>query len=517
MGTIGSAARFLRFSRLALILVATVGFPSPAQERPPHSPRFRNDRVILVPKEGVDPAALETWTRSANLETTQRHDWLGGLRVLTIGDGRSVDDALTRAQASGLVEWVEPDYILSAFQRPNDPEFLSGALWNLDNTGDHSGVVDADIDATDAWDRVTDASSIIVAVIDSGILPIHEDLAANLWINPSETAGNGLDDDGNGIIDDVHGMNAITGTGDPTDDVGHGTHVAGIIGAVGNNGLGVTGVAWKVQLMALKFLNADGDGSTSAAIQCIDYARTRGARILNASWGGGSRSRSLELAIQRTRSAGIVFVVAAGNDGSNNDATPTYPASYTSDNLVVVAATTRTETLASYSNYGATTVDLTAPGSEIRSAWFSGPQAYADASGTSMAAPHVTGALALLAARHPRATYLQLIDATVQSVDRLETLAGKVASGGRLNVASALSALGSLFSTPASLVLRGAPTANSFVLQITGDPSATYVIETSPDLTTWTMGSSLTTDGSGNGSRTLSADDNGTQFFRVRQ
>ncbi|MCC7375741.1 MAG: S8 family serine peptidase [Verrucomicrobiales bacterium] len=487
------------------------------QDPPARPPRFRSNGLILVPKEGVDDAALDQWTRSANLETTQRHDWLGGLRVVTIGDGRSVDDALARAQASGLVDWVEPDYILTAFRQPNDPEFVSGAQWSLQNSGASSGTPDADIDATEAWDRVTDASSIIVAIIDSGLLLNHEDLAANLWSNPTEIAGNGIDDDNNGIVDDVHGLNAITGTGDPTDDVGHGTHVAGIIGAVGNNGRGTTGVAWKVQLMALKFLGPDGDGSTSAAIQCIDYARTHGARVINASWGGGGRSRSLELAIQRARSAGIVFVVAAGNDGSNNDSTPTYPASYTTDNLVVVAATTRSDTLASYSNFGASSVDLAAPGSEIRSTWFSSTQAYADASGTSMAAPQVTGALALLSARYPQATYLQLISAIKSSVEPLPSLAGKVATGGRLNIARALSTLASDFSSPATLSLQRAPPGTALILGLTGDPNSAYTLESTVDLLNWEASDTLTTDTAGAASISLTPESSGTRIFRVQQ
>ncbi|MBL9134923.1 MAG: S8 family serine peptidase [Verrucomicrobiales bacterium] len=512
-----TTAPFRRYPWLVLLLGIASMLHFPAQGGPPRPPRFLHDRVIVAPKEGIDPAAFEQWMRSANLTTTQRHDWLGGLRVLTIGDGRSVDDTLARAQASGLVEWVEPDYILTAFQRPNDAEFIAGSLWNLENVGAASGVPDADIDATEAWDRITDASSIIVAVVDSGILTTHEDLAANLWTNPSETAGNGVDDDGNGIIDDLHGINAITGSGDPTDDVGHGTHVAGILGAVGNNGRGITGIAWKVQIMALKFLNAEGEGSTSTAIQCMDYARSHGARIINASWGGGSRSRSLELAIQRARAAGIVFVVAAGNEGSNNDATPSYPASYTTDNMVVVAATTRADALASYSNFGASTVDLAAPGSDIRSAWFTSSRGYADASGTSMAAPHVAGALALLAARYPGATYLQLIDAILQSADPLASLTGRVVSGGRLNVDRALATLGSFFTTPVSLVLQRGVTADAFTLQITGSASTLYTIEGTSDFDNWTAITTVATDASGTGSVSLTSASAATQFFRVRQ
>jgi subtilisin family serine protease len=310
----------------------------------------------------------------------------------------------------------------------------------MNNTGQGGGTNDADIDAPEAWDVRTDASSIIVAVIDTGVRYTHEDLAANMWRNPGEIAGNSIDDDGNGLVDDVFGARyeGVTVTGNPMDDNSHGSHVAGTIGGVGNNGKGVVGVSWGAKIMALKFLSAGGSGSTSDAIKCVDYAISKGAKIMSNSWGGGDYSQSLYDAINRARVRGILFVAAAGNSGLNNDGSPFYPANYALDNVISVAATDRYDALASFSNYGVTTVDLGAPGVSIYSSVHNSDSAYGTKSGTSMATPHVSGACALVWAQFPAMSASEIKARILDTTDPLASLAGKTVSGGRLNVHKAL-------------------------------------------------------------------------------
>jgi subtilisin family serine protease len=267
------------------------------------------------------------------------------------------------------VEDVSPNYRLYADTTiPNDPRFSE--LWGLHNTGQTGGTTDVDIDAPEAWDKTTGSSNVIAAVIDTGIDYNHPDLAANIWVNPNEIK-DGVDNDGNGYVDDIHGINAITGSGDPLDDNGHGTHCSGTIGAVGNNGMGVVGVNWNVKLMGTKFLNASGSGYSSNAITCIDYIidqkNSYGQNIvaINASYGGGGYSQSVKDAIDAAGAAGIVFCASAGNSGTNNDSSPHYPSSYTSSNIIAVTAVDHSGY--QYYSYGATSVDLGAPGRSILS------------------------------------------------------------------------------------------------------------------------------------------------------
>jgi subtilisin family serine protease len=336
-----------------------------------------------------------------------------------------------------------PDFIVNTTAIPNDGSYIN--QWALNN------VNDSDIDAPEAWNTRTDASDVVVAVIDSGVNYKHEDLAANMWKNPGEIANNGIDDDNNGYVDDVYGINAIEDTGDPMEyaeapeeviGVGHGTHVAGTIGAVGNNGVGVTGVAWKVKIMALKFIRYN-DGYTSDAIQCIDYAINKGAHIMSNSWGGASYDAALQDAIQAARNAGIIFVAAAGNDGegdrANTDLTPHYPSSYKVDNIVSVASTNVDNNISTFSSYGGGSVDIAAPGQDILSTGFdpvnpTNNSFYRTLSGTSMATPHVSGALALLKAQFPSENYLQLLNRLYSSTDPMSALVGKCRTEGRLNL-----------------------------------------------------------------------------------
>ncbi len=365
-------------------------------------------------------------------------DLVPGLREVTLGDGVNVASALATYQTDPNVLYAQPDYVvrLDTIVVPNDPNYLDGTLWGLNNTGQSGGTIDADIDAPEAWDMNTGTGNMVVAVIDTGVDYTHPDLAANIWTNSGEIAGNGHDDDGNGYVDDIHGYDFYNNDGDPMDDHGHGTHVAGTIGAVGDNGLGVVGVAWHVQIMALKFLNASGNGYLSDAIAALGYAVRMGAKVSNNSYSGEDQAPAIANAIASARDGGHIFVAAAGNTGTNTDVRPAYPSSYTFDNLVAVAATDRNDQVASFSNYGLKSVDLAAPGVDILSTSKGGQ--YAVQSGTSMAAPYVTGAIALVWDRHPDWTYDQVIARVLSTVDPVSSLAGRSVTGGRLNVGRAI-------------------------------------------------------------------------------
>lgn len=317
----------------------------------------------------------------------------GNLALVALSDKTSAEQAIKELSAHPAIEYAEPNYYVSVSALPNDPGF--GDLWGLNNTGQVGGLPGAHVSALEAWDTSVGSHDVIVGVIDTGVDYTHPDLAANMFVNPNEIAGNGIDDDGNGVIDDVHGMNAITGSGDPMDDNDHGTHVAGTIGATGDNGQGVVGVNWNVSIMGLKFLSGSGSGSTADAITCINYAvdlkvnHGVNIRALNNSWGGGGFEQSLEDAITAANDADILFVAAAGNSNSNNDQVGSFPSNYEVPNVLAVASTTRTDARSSFSSFGATTVDLGAPGSDIVSTI---PEAASPASAAPRWRPHTSPA-----------------------------------------------------------------------------------------------------------------------------
>lgn len=349
--------------------------------------------------------------------------------------------ALKSLSKSSLVEIVEPNYIYRVNRIPNDPRF--NELWGMKNVGQKDsqgrlGSAGVDVGAEAAWDITTGSDDVVVAVIDTGINYNQPDLKPNMWVNSAELNGKpGIDDDKNGVVDDIHGASFTQQgiTGNPMDDHGHGSHCAGTIGARGNDGVGVAGVAWSVKIMGLKFLEATGGGTLENAIRSIDYATTMGAKILSNSWGGGGESALLKEAIQRSHSAGTLFVAAAGNESNNNDSNPTFPATYDVPNVLSVAALDNKGQIASFSNYGKRKVHVAAPGVNILSTIQTG---YDSWSGTSMAAPHVSGIAVLLAAQFPQMSGLEIKQRIITTSNPIAGMKSRVSSGGIANAYSAL-------------------------------------------------------------------------------
>jgi subtilisin family serine protease len=354
-----------------------------------------------------------------------------GWQLIQLPEGMSVATALDYYRSLPEVAGVEPNYRIRLFKTPNDPRWPS--LWGLQA-----------IHAAEAWEQTIGSSNIIVATLDTGVDYNHPDLAANIWTNPGEIPGNGIDDDGDGYVDDVHGFNVVNHSGDVLDDDGHGTHVAGTIGAIGNNALGVVGINWNVRMLPVKLFTADDTSGTAGAVEGYEYLLTlksRGVniRVVNNSWGGPVPSHALLEAIRAAEAAGIVTVCAAGNDHHNSDYRPDYPAGLDCETLISVAACTSDDAVASFSNYGPFSVDLAAPGENVLSTYRGG--LYMKFSGTSMATPHVAGAAALLLAQNNSLTPANVKALLVTSVDPLHQWQGRVRSGGRLNLGNAMTRL----------------------------------------------------------------------------
>ena len=403
------------------------------------TPEYR-DGYLLVRFNETGVSATSNTTRQAVINAAgggtieKMFTTVPGLGLVKLPAGVSVLTAKSKFGTAIGVKYAEPDFIVRIKRTPNDLRF--NELWGLNNTGQQGGLPGADIKATSAWDINTGSQNIVVAVIDSGVDYTHPDLAANMWVNQAELSGlPGVDDDGNGYVDDIYGYNFFGNNGNPMDDDGHGTHVAGTIGAVGNNALGVTGVCWRVRIMALRFLGPDG-GATSGAIRAIEYAVMNGVKISNNSWGGPGYSQAVYDAIAAARAAGHLFVAAAGNAGYDNDIIFDTPTSYNLDNILAVLATNRNDQRVEEtwwsSNYGRTTVDVGAPGLDILSTIPGG--GYAAAGGTSMASPHVAGAAALVLATNPNLNYLQVKHILTSTVDKLSSLNDLCVTEGRINV-----------------------------------------------------------------------------------
>ncbi|HSB44835.1 MAG TPA: S8 family peptidase [Nitrospira sp.] len=418
-----------------------------ALERTPHVP----NQVLVQFRYGIAEEAKES-VRSrvqAQVEDVvvaqeRRSDFKGDLELWNLPAGLEIARAVRELEGDSTVEFAEPNWIYQHQAASNDPYYTNGSLWGMYGDGT-SPSNPFGSQAGEAWVNKTDCSSVYVGIIDEGMMITHEDLADNVWTNPYDPP-DGMDNDGNGYIDDIHGWDFAGNDNSVYDGSGddHGTHVSGTTAARGGNGIGVAGVCWNIQLISAKFLGRNG-GTTANAIKAVNYVtdlKTRhGLKIVatNNSWGGGGYSQGLSDAIKNAGAANILFVAAAGNSGVNIDITPSYPASYTLDNIIAVAAIDKSGNLASWSNYGSTSVDLGAPGVGI---WSTVPNkrsqsSYSSYSGTSMATPHVTGAAALYAAAHPTATAADIKQAILSSTVPTASLSGKTLKGGRLNICSA--------------------------------------------------------------------------------
>ncbi len=320
---------------------------------------------------------------------------------------------------------------------PNDPQF--NEQWALNNSGQNGGKANADIAALKAWSKTQGSTDVVIAVLDTGVDYKHADLAANMWLRPDAVPQ--YRDNELGAFDDLHGFDAAENLSDPMDENGHGTHCSGIIGAEGDNDEGIAGINWKVKIMPLKFLGRGGFGTTKDAIEAINYAIDRkrngvNIRIISASWGSTVYSKALEDAIRAAGEEGILFVAAAGNSSSNNDRIKHYPSNYELPNVISVAATDKFDNLAGFSNFGVKTVHIAAPGREILSTWLG--DEYREASGTSMATPYVAGVAALILANEPNLSVEALREKILKSVDKIDSLNGKIENAGRINAAKAL-------------------------------------------------------------------------------
>ena len=377
------------------------------------------------------------------LPASRRQDGKGDLHLVSLPRGLLVADAFRSMSQLADVDFAEPNWVYTHQATSNDTYVTNGSLWGMTGTFG-SG-------ASAAWAaNKTNCGDVYIGIIDEGYMHTHTDLAANVGKNIGEIAGNGIDDDNNGYVDDVYGWDFDGNNNTVFDGVGddHGTHVAGTIAGVGANGLGVAGVCWQAKLMSGKFLGSRG-GSTANAIKAVDYFTDLKKRhnlnlpATSNSWGGGGFSQGLADAIERANSAGILFIAAAGNSSLNCDAADCFPAEYKNANVIAVASITNTGALSSFSNYGSSTIHIGAPGSGI---WSTVPVAggtrknptvvsgYASYNGTSMATPHVTGAAALYKALNPAATAAQIKAAILGSATPTSSLAGKTVTGGRLNV-----------------------------------------------------------------------------------
>jgi subtilisin family serine protease len=394
----------------------------------PRKPALGSESYLVRLKPGEDLARLQ----ELGVDTATARNVHGDLWQVYFP--RSNAQRLYRTVAdSQSVAYVHLDHELQAYGVPNDPRYREQWAHEV-------------VESAEAWNITTGSDEVLVGVIDTGVDYNHPDLRENMWVNEREIAGNRRDDDGNGLVDDVHGYDFANNDGDPMADDSptfHGTHVAGTIGAVANNGQGVTGHAHRVKILACKFLRGDGRGRTSDAVRCIQYCIQQGVKIMNNSWGGGQGDPSLESAIADAERAGILFVAAAGNGGpdqrgDDNDRVPNFPSNYRSNAVLAVAATGRSDRLTSFSNYGATSVDVAAPGEQILSTQNNGR--YGNLSGTSMATPLVSGIATLIYALRPNWSVEQVKNVLINSSDEVSALRGRVVSNGRVNALKAVQA-----------------------------------------------------------------------------
>lgn len=423
----------------------------------PRSVNAREAEVLVKFKSNVSLADINKITAKYNDRVEDEIETVKGLVAIDDLDNANPEKVAEQySQMSDLVDYAEPNFEIKLddpsqvvnpkdllkrdndlADGPNDPMFAE--QWALNNVGQNGGKQKADIAALMAWAKTKGNKKVVVAVLDTGVDYTHNDLITNMWIRPDNVPA--YKDDELGTINDLHGFNANDNLSDPMDENGHGTHCAGVIGAEGDNNEGIAGINWQVEIMPLKFLGRGGFGSTKDAIEAINYAVDRkrngvNVRVISASWGSTQYSKALEDAIRAAGEEGILFVAAAGNDSTDNDKRPHYPSNYKLPNVISVAALDRNDNLASFSNYGAKTVHIAAPGKDILSTWLK--DSYREVSGTSMATPQVSGVAALILSTDPNMSVAKLRERLLKSVDKVDSLSGKVETSGRLNAAKAL-------------------------------------------------------------------------------
>ncbi|HKX30064.1 MAG TPA: S8 family serine peptidase, partial [Blastocatellia bacterium] len=460
----------LFFSRLSLIFILTFGLvcgpllvPAPvrAESRKPIgaqrasvpiTAKHRPGELIVKFREGVPlwQQELITLAFGRSEKPIRGHH---RLRRLTVKDGNDLSRAMEELnELDSLIEYAEPNYLVTRAgdvgrtpPAPNDPKFPE--QWALANTGQRGGAEGADIGALAGWQQTTGSRATIIAVIDTGIDPGHPDLIHNLWLNREEAEGReGVDDDHNGYLDDLAGWNFVDDSSAIDDDHGHGTAMAGIIAAEADNGGGLSGVMWRARLMPLKALDRSGTGAISEVVEAIDYAAAQGASVINCSFGTEGYSQSLLDAIDRAAASGALVVASAGNQGADLAHTPYYPASYNLGNLIAVAASTNTDQLAEFSNWGADNVQIAAPGVEIVTTSAGG--GYLRLTGTSAAAPLVAGVAGLLKTLRGWVSAQTVKQSLIDGARRSNSLSGRVSSGGLLSAGNAIAAMMSSLAGP---------------------------------------------------------------------
>ncbi|HWP58697.1 MAG TPA: S8 family serine peptidase, partial [Candidatus Acidoferrales bacterium] len=448
---------------LPLVFVLTIFFIDPvsaAQSFPGQPAAYVQNEILVKFRPAADESDKVVAHHNAGGKRAKVFKHVKGLERIKLPPGLSVKDAIEFYQQNPEVLYAEPNYIVKTTAKaaatvaatPSDPSF--GSLWGLHNTGQSGGTADVDIDAPEAWNITTGSSNVVVVVIDTGIDYNHQDLAANMFRNTADCNNNGFDDDGNGHTDDCFGIDTIHDDTNPMDDHSHGTHVAGTIGAVGNNKIGVVGVNWTVRLMPCRFIDASGSGTNADAIACLEYVKEMKDSGINIvatsnSWGDNQFSQAMLDAINVQRQNGILFIAAAGNGnifgvGQNNDITPFYPCNYSLPNIICVASTNRKDARSSFSNYGRRTVHIGAPGSDILST--TPGNTYTTSSGTSMATPHVTGVAALLKAQDPTRDWKAIKNLILTGGDTKSAMANTI-TGKRLNANGALTCTNSVVLT----------------------------------------------------------------------
>ncbi len=438
---------------------ASVAKHSRSEQTPRSVARTRaqsEPEVLVRVRPGVTREQFEAATAKNNDRIEDSLELVNGLySVDDMDDADPAEVAKQYSKMKDLVAFAEPNFRIeldpseSNFvpvrktnsapkgTMPNDP--MLSDQWALRNEGQQGGKVGSDINAEKAWQLTHGSEDVVIAVLDTGVDYNHSDLTTNMWKRP-DSVSQYVDAD-LGAVNDLKGFNAVDNAADPMDENGHGTHCSGIIGAEGDNNIGISGVNWNVKIMPLKFLGRGGFGTTKDAIEAINYAVDRkqngvNIRVISASWGSTMYSKALEDAIRAAGEQGILFVAAAGNASTDNDKRPHYPSNYDLPNVISVAALDRNDELASFSNFGLKTVHVAAPGKEIVSTWIR--DTFREASGTSMATPYVSGIAALVIASEPSISMEELRSRLLKSTDSLNSLKGKIASGGRINAAKAL-------------------------------------------------------------------------------